>query len=116
MLLGQGRFWQASMAKGTDVVVFETVKAGLPEDLYDLREFRIEIPLAKWNLVVKHVRSDRKLLGGMLLDFAKHKDRVSTAVASDRLFVEFQRVVADATITLVESGVLLLAVPEEEEE
>jgi hypothetical protein len=111
MLLAQGRFWQASHARGTDVVVFETLK-GLPDEMSDLREFRIEVPLAKWNLVIKHVHSDRKLLGGLLLDFAKHKDRVSTAVANDRLFAEFQRVVADATLALVEAGILLLSTAE----
>ena len=51
---------------------------------------------------------DRKLLGGLLLDFAKHKDRVGTAVGSDRLLSELRRVVLDATAVLIEEGALVL--------
>ena len=70
----------------------------------------IEVPLERWNRVVKHVLSDRKLIGGILLDFAKHKEHVATAVAQDRLFFELQRVVLDATASLVERGRLALTV------
>ena len=65
--------------------------------------------MAKWTLVVKNVHSGRKLLGGLLLDFAKHKDRVSEAVGNDRLLAELQRVVVDATAALVEAEALVLA-------
>ena len=109
MLLAQGRFWRATYVKGPGVVALEIFKASLPEDLYQLKDMKIEIPLAKWNLGVKHVHSDRKLLGGMLLDFAKDKDRVSEAVGNDRLLAELRRVLLDATIVLVEEGRLVIA-------
>jgi hypothetical protein len=64
--------------------------------------------------VVKHASSDRKLLGGLLLDFARHKDRVSAAVGSDRLLSELRRVILDATAVCVEEGVLALTVPGQE--
>ena len=109
MLLGQGRFWHASLAKGTGMVVLEIFKASLPEDLYEMKDLRIEVPLPKWNLVVKHVHSDRKLLGGLLLDFAKNKERVSAAVGNDRLLAELRGVVLDATIVLVEEEAVVIA-------
>jgi hypothetical protein len=109
MLLAHGRFWRASTTKDADAVAIEIVKSALPEELYELRELRIEVPLAKWNLVLKNAHSDRKLLGGLLLDFAKSKGRVSAAVASDRLFGELQRIILDTTVTLVEAGVVVIA-------
>ena len=36
----------------------------LPEDLQELRDLRIDIPLAKWNRIAKNVHADRKLVGG----------------------------------------------------
>jgi hypothetical protein len=59
------------------------------------------------------VQSDRKLLGGVLLDFAKHKERVSAAVGNDRLYLDMQRVILDATLSLIEAGALTLAVMDE---
>ena len=108
MLLAQGRFWRSSYARGAASVVLELRRAALPEDLHELRDLRIEVPLDKWNLVVKNVYSDRKLLGGLLLDFARHKDRVSAAVSSDRLLAELRRVILDATAVSVEEGVLTI--------
>ena len=67
------------------------------------------MPLRAWNRVVKHVPSARKLLGGLLLDFANNKDRVSAAIGSDRLLTEFQRIVLDSTATLLEEEVLALS-------
>lgn len=110
MLLAQGRWWRASLGKSGKQVILGFLREGLPDDLRDLKDLKISIPLDKWNRVVKQVRVDRKLLGGILLDFAQHKDHVSTAVGSDRLFGELQRVVLDATASLVESGALSLAV------
>jgi hypothetical protein len=110
-MLAQGRCWKASLGKGC--VVFELNKAALPEELYDLRDLRIEVPLERWNRVVKNLYSDRKLLGGLLLDDARPKDRVGAAVANDRLLAEFQRLVLDATAALVESSVLTLTVATE---
>jgi len=106
MLLGQGRFWRAASRKGAGTITLELRRTALPEELQELRDLRIEVPLEKWHRVLKHVNSDRKLLGGLLLDFARHKDRVGAAVASDRLFAELCRVVLDATAAAVEEGLL----------
>jgi hypothetical protein len=43
-----------------------------------------------------------------LLDFAKHKERVSTAIGNDRRYLELQRIILDATVSLVEAGLLTL--------
>jgi hypothetical protein len=102
VLLAQGRFWRASLNKGASSVALEIFKASLTEDLYAMKDMKIEIPIGKWNLAVKHVYSDRKLLGGLLLDFANNKERVSAAVGNDRLLAELRRVLLDATIVLVE--------------
>ena len=110
MVLAQGRFWRASLMKGATAIALEVLRESLPEDLRELRDLRIEVPVERWNRVVKQLRTDRKLLGGILLDFAKHKDQVSAAVASDRLYNELQRVVLDATVSLVEGEELALAV------
>ncbi|MBW2401595.1 MAG: hypothetical protein JRG80_20455 [Deltaproteobacteria bacterium] len=108
MLLAQGRFWRASLNKGAGNIALEIFKASLAEDLYALKDMKIEIPIGKWNLAVKHVHSDRKLLGGLLLDFANNKERVSAAVGNDRLLAELRRVVLDATIVLVEEEVVAI--------
>jgi hypothetical protein len=108
MLLAQGRFWRSNLARGAGQIVLELRKAALPEELQELRELRFEVPLAKWNLVAKNVNADRKLLGGVLLDYAKHKDRVSAAVGSDRLLTELRRVLMDATAAALEDGVLVV--------
>jgi hypothetical protein len=109
VLLAQGRFWRASLVKGAGTVALEIFKASLPEDLYELKDMKIEVPLAKWNLVVKHTHSDRKLLGGLLLDFANNKERVSAAVGNDRLLVELRRIVLETTVVLVEEEVVVIA-------
>ena len=105
MLLAQGRFWRAALRKG--VIDLALLREAQSEALPELG---IEVPLDRWNRVFKHVYSDRKLLGGILLDFAKHKEYVATALAQDRLYVELQRTVADATASLVEAGELTLTV------
>jgi hypothetical protein len=66
------------------------------------------VPLSKWNRVMKLAHADRKLLGGLLLDFARHKDRVGAAVSSDRLLAELRRVLLDATATAIEESLLVL--------
>ena len=116
MLLAQGRYWRATLAKGRDPVVLDIVRASLPEDLQELRGLRIDIPLAKWNRIAKNVHADRKLVAGLLTEFAKQKERVVAAVSSDRLLAEYQRVVLDATTALIESGVLVLERAVETEE
>jgi hypothetical protein len=109
VLLAQGRFWKVSWVKASGSIVLAMHRDSLPEELRDLRELRIDVPLDKWNRVAKHVRSDRKLLGGILLDFAKHKDHVGVAVGNDRLFFELQRALVDSTVSLVETGTLSLS-------
>lgn len=108
MVLAQGRYWRATLVKSADGVTLGLLPDGLPDELRELRQLKIEVPLDKWNRVFKNVVSDRKLLGGILLDFAKQKDQVSAAVGHDRLFSELQRVVSDTTAALVESGTLTL--------
>ena len=114
MVLARGKVWRAQWSKSSGTVGLDLAKAGLDEASSELRELKIEIPLAKWNLVVKNAQSDRKLLGGVLLEFAKHKERVGKAVGNDRLYLELQRVILDATLELVEAGALLLAPPKRE--
>ena len=113
-MLAQGRFWRAALSKSKtgDQVVLGLLRDNLPEELREVRELKIAVPLERWNRVVKHVRCDRKLLGGVLLDFAQPKDHVATAVGHDRLFSELQSVLWDATASLVESGSLSLNVVE----
>jgi len=106
VILAEGRYWRAGLTRGA--VSLSLRSGALPDDLQELRDFQVAVPLDKWNLVVKRVSGDRKLLGGLLLDFAKHKDRVGTAVASDRLLSELRRIVLDATSVLVEEGTLAL--------
>ncbi len=109
MVLAQGRFWRASVRKGNAAVTLSILRESLPAELEEVRTLKIEVPFEDWHRVVKQIRSDRKLLGGILLDFAKDKDRLAMAVGSDRLFQALQRVVHDATAALVEEGVLILA-------
>ncbi len=108
MVLAVGKNWRATWVKGKGRIRLEISKSALRERDSELRDFQVEVPLEKWSLVVKNVQSDRKLLGGVLLDFAKHKEQVSTAVSNDRRYLELQRVIFDATIALVEAGLLAL--------
>lgn len=108
-MLARGRTCRAKWIKATGMVGLDIAKGALEEGSSELRELKIEVPLAKWGLVVKNVQSDRKLLGGVLLEFAKHKERVGAAVGNDRLYLELQRVIMDATLALVEAGALTLA-------
>ena len=110
MILHQGRFWRACLARGS--VDLEILKTSIPEELYEVRDLRFDVPLERWNRLVKHVHSDRKLLGGLLLDFARSKERVSTLIGSDRMLAELRSVVLAATATLVEEEVLVLKVVE----
>ena len=114
MILASGRFWSVSLSR--DSVYLGIRKAALTDDLQEVRDARFDVPLAKWNRLVKNIQSDRKLLGGLLLDFAKQKDRVSLVVANDRLLGEFRRSVLDATVTLVEEGILVLSMDPGNEE
>ena len=108
MVLAAGKIWRAKWVKGGEKIRLEIVKNALNERDSELQEFKVEVPLAKWSLVVKNIQSDRKLLGGILLDFAKHKERVSKTVSNDRRYLELQRVILDATVSLVEAELLVL--------
>ncbi len=108
MLLSQGRLWRVTLAKSAETVVLVILRDGLPEELHEMRDLRFDVPLARWNRLVKHLLSDRKLVGGMLLDVASQKDLVAGVVANDRLLAELQRVVLEATAALVEAGALVL--------
>ncbi len=107
-LLAQGRTWRIELAKDGGSVALAPQREGLSEDLSELRDLRIEVPLERWNAVVKRARSDRKLLGGLLLDFASPQELLATAIAQDRVWVELTRVLAESTVALVEDGHLVL--------
>jgi hypothetical protein len=111
MLIARGKNWRVKWIKGTGMVGLDIQKGALDDGSSELRELKIEVPIVKWGLVVKNVQSDRKLLGGVLLEFAKQKERVSAAVGNDRLYLELQRVTMDATLALVEAGALTLVPP-----
>ena len=115
MILARGTLWRVELA-GEQVVV-DLHKASIPDELREMRDARFDVPLARWNLLIKNVHSDRKLLGGILLDFAKDKERVSLVVTSDRLLVELRRCLIDATLALLEEERLALhpVVPKEGE-
>ncbi len=108
MLLAKSRFWKISYTKASGMVLISLHRDSLPEDLREVRELGVEVPLDKWNRIIKHARADRTLLGGILLDFATHKDQVGVAVSNDRLFFELQRALVDAAVSLVETGNLSL--------
>jgi hypothetical protein len=114
MILAKGRYWRVTNSKAG--VALGIQKTSLPEDLLELRDLSIEVPLPSWNRVIKNLHSDRKLLGGLLLDFASHKDRVGLVVGNDRLLTELKRVALEATISLVEDGVLELSACEPSED
>lgn len=112
MQLASGRHWQASFSRkrGTVLLALDD----LPEELAELEGFEVELPLARWNAVVRNADSDRKLLGGVLLDGATAKDRVAKVVGSDPILSELQRIVRDVTVALVEAGIAVIAPAEEE--
>jgi hypothetical protein len=111
MLIARGKTWRVKWIKGAGMIGLDIPKGALKDGSSELRELQIEVPLTKWSLVVKNVQSDRKLLGGVLLEFAKQKERVGAAVGNDRLYLELQRVIVDATLALVEAGALTLVPP-----
>ena len=108
MLLAQNRYWRATRAKNASGIMLSLETEELPEDWRDFKDFRLEIPVDRWNRVVKHVRTDRKLFGGVVLEFANQEDQLPAVLGHDRLYGDLQRVVQDATSTLVESGSLAL--------
>jgi hypothetical protein len=112
VLLAQTRSIRATLARKRSSVTLAL--ADLPGELADLDGFEVEVPLTRWTAVVRNAERDRKLLGGVLQEGAREKDRVVRVVGSDLVLSELQRVVRDATVALVEAGVLVLAPAEEE--
>ena len=110
MLLSQSRHWRVTRGKTATEIVVTLEQEELPEAWRDFKDFRLEIPVDRWNRVVKHVRTDRKLLGGVVLEFAKQDDQLPAVLSHDRLVGDLQRVVQDATSALVETGSLALTV------
>lgn len=110
-MLTQGRYWRAARSRGGGGVVLSLLRDGLPDELADLVGLEIEVPLGRWADVVRQLRPDRKLLGGVLLGFAREEEKLPRAIASDRLFGELQRVLIDTTLSLVEEGSLRLDPP-----
>ncbi len=108
MIVAQGRFWRAQVRKGTSTVTLGLLRDSLPAELEEIRDLRIDVPLEDWNRVIKYTRADRKLLGGILLDFAKNKDRLAAAIGHDGLYLELEQVVVDATVNLVQAELVSL--------
>ena len=107
MVVAHGRFWRVAYSRKRDAASFSLEAA--PGEVEELEGFKLELPLARWNAVLKHGESDRKLLGGILLDLAGAKEQVARVVANDRLLTDLQRVLRDATVALVEAGALVVA-------
>ena len=111
MTLAQGRYWRVTKSRDGSALLLEVLREGLSGELEALRGLCVEVPLERWNAVVKLARPDRKLLGGRLLDFANDAEQLSSAIASDRVCGELQRVILEATTTLIEEG-LAVVIPE----
>lgn len=105
-LLALSRVWRATLGRGEILIAVE--REALSDEKREIRDFKMEIPLTKWSLVVKHVRNDRKLLGGVVLEFVNLKDQLAVVLGNDRLYGELQKVVIDASVSLVEMGVVTL--------
>ncbi len=110
MLLSQNRPWRVTREKSAKEIVLRFEREGLSEEWRDFRDFRLEIPVDRWNRVVKHVRTDRELFGGVVLEFANQEDQLSAVLGHDRLFGDLQSVIQDTTSMLVELGALALTV------
>lgn len=111
-MLARGRHWRADLVRGSEAAALTIEREGLPRELEELAEFRIELPLREWRRLLRVLRADRKLLGGLLLDFARQKDRLSAVVASDRLYCGLVEVLEQATLALLEAEALRLEAPE----
>ncbi len=105
-MLARGRFWRAELVKSNAAVGLVLERETLPRELEELGDFRIEVPLGEWRRVVYLRRGDRKLLGGLLLDFARQKDRLSAVIASDRLYLGLIEILGETTLALIESDAL----------
>jgi hypothetical protein len=106
--LARARHWRAELPRGGEAVTLVLEKDGLPREIEEGGEFRLEVPLREWRRLVRVLRGDRKLLGGLLLDFARQKDRLAAVIASDRAYLELVGVLAEATLALIECEALAL--------
>ena len=111
-MLARTRHWRAERLKGEAGVGLVLERETLPKELEELGDLRIEVPLGDWRRVVRVLRGDRKLLGGLLLDFARQKDRLSAVIGSDRLYADLVQLLTEATVALVEVELLELTPPE----
>ncbi len=109
MIVARGRHWRAELAKGSDAVGVTLERDALPRELEEIGELRIDVPVREWRRLLRLLRGDRKLLGGLLLDFARQKDRLSAVIGNDRLYLGLVEVLEAATLTLLESEALQLA-------
>jgi hypothetical protein len=107
VVAAQGRYWRVGFSRKRDAASFTL--GSVPGELEELEGFKLDLPLTRWNAVVKQAEADRKLLGGILLDLAPAKEQVARVVANDRLLTDLQRVLRDATVALVEAGALVIA-------
>ncbi len=111
-MLARGRLWLAELPKGGASVAITLERDAVPRELGELADFRIEVPLREWRRLLRMLHGDRKLLGGLLLDFARQKDRLSAVIANDRLYLGLVEILAEATLALIEREALELIVPE----
>ena len=106
MILARSRLWRAELAKGSEAVSLLLEREGLPRDLEEIGDFRIEVPLGEWRRLLRLLRGDRKLLGGLLLDFARQKDRLSAVIGNYRLYLALVETLGSATLALLECEAL----------
>jgi hypothetical protein len=111
-MLARGRYWRAELLKGSGAVAVTLDRDALPREFEELADFRIELPLREWRRLLRLLRADRKLLGGLLLDFARQKDRLSAVIASDRLYCGLVEILGETTLSLLECEALELMPPE----
>jgi hypothetical protein len=107
-MLARGKYWRAELLKGSGSVGVVLEREALPRELEELGDFRLEVPLREWRRLLRVLRGDRKLLGGLLLDFARQKDRLSAVIASDRLYRGLVEILDESTLSLLECEALQL--------
>jgi hypothetical protein len=113
-MLARNRLWRAELSKDGKSVTLSVERDGLPREVEELADVRIELPLREWRRVVRVLRADRKLLGGLLLDFARQKEKLSGVIANDRLYLGLAEIVRETTLALIESEALNLSPPDED--
>ena len=107
-LRARGRYWRADLLESSGAVGVTIEREALPRELEELGDFRVEVPLREWRRLLRVLRGDRRLLGGLLLDFARQKDRLSAVIASDRLYCGLVEILDQSTLSLLECEALQL--------